>query len=53
MSFAEAIRQLLDLFQEAFADKPVLSEGVLDALIEKFWEKLPINYRQQLTKAVA
>ncbi|RYL96465.1 transposase [Sporolactobacillus sp. THM7-7] len=51
ISLAEAIRQLLDLFQEAFKDEYVLSEKVMDQIIEKFLGKLPTGCRKQLAKA--
>jgi hypothetical protein len=53
ITFAEAIRQLIDLFHEAFENEPVLSEKVMNQMIERFLKKLPSSYQKQLTKAVA
>ncbi|RYL92730.1 hypothetical protein EWI07_08670 [Sporolactobacillus sp. THM7-4] len=53
VTFAEAIRQLMDLFQEAFEDECVLSEKLIDQIIDKFLEKLPASCRKQLEKTAA
>ncbi|GEQ48322.1 IS4 family transposase [Tetragenococcus koreensis] len=47
-SVAEAILQLLDLFQEAFANEYVLDETVLNNIIEQFLAKLPSSVQNQL-----
>ncbi|MET1248136.1 transposase [Sporolactobacillus sp. STCC-11] len=52
ITFTEAIRQLIDLFQEAFENELVLSEKVLDQIIARFLDKLPSNYQKQLKKVV-
>lgn len=51
ITFAEAIQQLIDLFKEAFKDEYVLSEKVLETIIEHFLEKLPVSYQKHLVKA--
>lgn len=43
VTFIEAVRQLIDLFQEVFEDKPVMSEEAIDQIIERFLEKLPAD----------
>ncbi|MFT8872271.1 MAG: transposase [Sporolactobacillus sp.] len=53
LSFTEAIRQLLNLFQEAFDDEYVLSEKVVEQIIEKFLGELPASCRKLLTKAAS
>ncbi|RYL93240.1 hypothetical protein ABNN70_11455 [Sporolactobacillus sp. Y61] len=53
ITFTEAIRQLIDLFQEAFENEPVLSEKAMDQIMERFLKKLPSNYQKQLTKVAA
>lgn len=50
-SVAEAILQLLDLFQEAFANEYVLDETVLNNIIEQFLAKLPSSVQNQLKGA--
>lgn len=52
-TFAEAIQQLIELFQEVFKDEYVLSEQAVNHIIENFLEKLPASYQKQLEKAAA
>lgn len=53
ITFTEAIQQLIELFQEAFENEPILSEKVMDQIIERFLDKLPSSYQKQLRKVVA
>lgn len=48
LSVAEAIMQLLDLFQEAFANEYVLDETVLNNIVERFLAKLLSSVQNQL-----
>lgn len=51
LSVSEAILQLMDLFQEAFTDEFVLSEEVLNHILEQFLAKLPSSMQKQLQQA--
>ncbi|MDN6572460.1 MAG: hypothetical protein L0L22_15880 [Staphylococcus equorum] len=50
ISFSEAIVQLLELFKEVFANEMVLSEEILNNIMDQFMQKLPQSTQSQLKK---
>lgn len=48
ISFSEAISQLLELFKEVFANEMVLSEEILNNIMDQFLQKLPQATQNQL-----
>lgn len=51
LTFSEAIRNLIELFHDAFKAEPVLRREVLDNVIEKFIETLPQVIQKQVLNA--
>lgn len=51
LTFSEAIRDLIELFHDAFKAEPVLREDVLDNIIEKFIGSLPLVIQKQVLDA--
>lgn len=52
LTFVEAIFQLFELFKEAFKDEFVLSEEILDNILQAFIGKLPTSIQNQLRIAM-
>lgn len=52
LTFVEAIRVLITLFQDAFSTESILERSILDNILEKFIGQLPQSVQKQLMTAV-
>ncbi|MDT2661123.1 transposase [Enterococcus hulanensis] len=52
LTFVEAIRLLITLFQESFSSELILDAIVLDNILEQFMNQLPKSVQKQITSTV-